>query len=230
MKKTPHLQQAAWAALALLALLLWDLSGLDLVLARAFGGDQGFPLRNDPFLLDVMHSGAKGLAWLLVVMLCLGLGWPWGPLRQLPFARRLQLVVPPLLAWAGVALLKTSSHTSCPWDLHDFGGVARYVSHWQGWRQTDGGGGRCFPAGHATTGFAFIGGWFALRDTWPRLARTWLCVALATGLVLGLGQQLRGAHFMSHTLWTAWICWVVAWACDPLFARADAASARQAYT
>jgi hypothetical protein len=24
---------------------------------------------------------------------------------------------------------------------------------------------------------------------------------------------------MSHTLWTAWICWVVAWATDPMFAR-----------
>ena len=25
--------------------------------------------------------------------------------------------------------------------------------------------------------------------------------------LLGLAQQMRGAHFMSHTLWTAWLCW-----------------------
>jgi membrane-associated PAP2 superfamily phosphatase len=26
--------------------------------------------------------------------------------------------------------------------------------------------------------------------------------------VLGLAQQVRGAHYMSHTLWSAWACWV----------------------
>ncbi len=33
---------------------------------------------------------------------------------------------------------------------------------------------------------------------------------LLAGLLLGAAQQLRGAHFMSHTLWTGWICWSVA--------------------
>jgi len=25
---------------------------------------------------------------------------------------------------------------------------------------------------------------------------------------------VRGAHFMSHTLWTGWLCWVTGWLCD----------------
>ena len=37
---------------------------------------------------------------------------------------------------------------------------------------------------------------------------------LIAGLALGLSQQMRGAHFMSHTLWTAWFCWVTALAID----------------
>lgn len=213
------LRGACWAVLALLLLLLWDASGLDLTLARAFGSAQGFALRDNVFLQRVLHDGMKGLALLLALALCLGVVWPIGPWRSLPFARRLQVVVSALLAWACVALLKTASHSSCPWDLQEFGGVARYLSHWRGWRQTDGGGGHCFPAGHATTGFAFVGGCFALRPQWPRQARTWLYGAMGTGLVLGVAQQLRGAHFMSHTLWTAWICWMVAWATDPWFAR-----------
>ena len=213
------LNGARCTALACVLLLAWDASGLDLTLARAFGDAQGFALRNNAFLQLVLHDGMKHLAWLLALLLCLGLGWPVGPLETLPFARRLQWVLSALLAWACVALLKTGSHTSCPWDLQQFGGVARYLSHWQGWQQGDGGGGRCFPAGHATTGFAFVGGYFALRERWPAQARIWLGAAMGIGLVLGLSQQLRGAHFMSHTLWTAWICWTVAWATDPLFAR-----------
>jgi membrane-associated PAP2 superfamily phosphatase len=44
----------------------------------------------------------------------------------------------------------------------------------------------------------------------------WLAGAAATGLVLGVAQQMRGAHFMSHTLWTGWLCWTTGWLTDPL--------------
>jgi membrane-associated PAP2 superfamily phosphatase len=78
----------------------------------------------------------------------------------------------------------------------------------------DGGAGHCFPAGHASSGFAFVGGFFAFRKTDPGIARKWLLAALLAGLVLGIAQQLRGAHFMSHTLWTGFICWTLAFAID----------------
>ena len=218
---TRHL--AVISATSLLAIVLWDTSGLDLTLAHTMGDLQGFALREHWLLTDVLHTGAKSLAWLLVLALSLAVAWPVGVLQSLPMSRRVQLAASALLASAFIALLKVGSHTSCPWDLHDFGGVARYASHWAGWLQSDGGAGQCFPAGHATTGFAFVGGYFALRHDLPRLARVWLCTALVVGLVLGLGQQLRGAHFMSHTLWTGWLCWMTAWLSDPLFRPADAA-------
>ena len=205
----------------LLALLAWDASGLDLVLAQLAGGAEGFALRHDWLLTAVLHDAAKYTAYGVVVALCVCVIWPAGPLRALPFARRLQLPVTALAATAAVSVLKSFSATSCPWDLAEFGGVARHVSHWSGWVQSDGGGGHCFPAGHAASGFAFIGGWFALRARLPVLARWWLATAIAVGLVLGSVQQLRGAHFMSHTLWTGWICWMVGWLAEPVFARAE---------
>jgi membrane-associated PAP2 superfamily phosphatase len=220
----PSTLRLAWAStLALFAILLWDLSGLDLGLAQAAGGPQGFPLRDDWVLTTLLHTGGRYAAWLTVLALCLAVIWPVGPLRRLAPPRRVQLAASALLASGVITLLKNGSHTSCPWDLHAFGGVATHVSHWSGWGATDGGAGRCFPAGHAATGFAFLGGFFALRDTLPRLAKAWLAGALVAGLGLGLAQQLRGAHFMSHTLWTGWICWMTAWLCDPHFAGAGAA-------
>jgi membrane-associated PAP2 superfamily phosphatase len=33
---------------------------------------------------------------------------------------------------------------------------------------------------------------------------------MLAGLLLGLAQQVRGAHYMSHTFWTAWFCWATA--------------------
>ena len=84
---------ARWTALALVLLLAWDASGLDLALAQAFGDAQGFAFRDNAFLQLVLHDGMKRLAWLLALLLCLGLGWPVGPLAALPFARRLQWVL-----------------------------------------------------------------------------------------------------------------------------------------
>jgi membrane-associated PAP2 superfamily phosphatase len=198
--------------LVLLTLLAWDASGADLSLARLAGSPAGFPWRDHWLLAGVLHAGGRWAAWVLALALCVGVGRPWGPLAALPAARRAQLALTVLAGVAVVSVLKAASATSCPWDLQPFGGPARLVSHWS--QLADGGAGRCFPAGHASAGFAFLGGYFAFRSTQPRLARAWLLGAIGAGLALGLAQQWRGAHFMSHTLWTGFICWCVAWGID----------------
>ncbi|APW37535.1 phosphatidic acid phosphatase [Rhodoferax koreense] len=210
---------ACLTVLAGLAVLAWDFSGLDLPLARWSGGPGGFPLQDEWFLTRVLHDGVRHLAWVLALLLCLGVWFPAGWLGRLGFRRRLQLAVTTLVAVSLVTLARVTSHASCPWSLAEFGGVAHYVSHWSGWFVTDGGSGACFPAGHAAAGFAFVGGYFAFRHEAPGLARRWLATSLLVGLVLGVSQQMRGAHFMSHTLWTGWLCWCAAWAVDALMPR-----------
>lgn len=193
----------------------WDQSGLDMPMAHWFGDRNGFALQNSWFMVHIAHEGARKLAWAIVLCLSLMIWWPKGWMREIPDVRRMQLVVGSLIALAVMALMKRQSATSCPWDLAEFGGVGHYVSHWV-WGVSDGGGGHCFPAGHASAGFAFISGYFALRHDAPRTARWWLFVSLLAGFALGLAQQMRGAHFMSHTLWTAWLCWTSCWLVDLL--------------
>ncbi|MDF1484611.1 phosphatase PAP2 family protein [Ramlibacter sp. H39-3-26] len=189
--------------------------GLDRALAHWFGSSAGFALRDDWFFVHVLHEDARRLGWLLVLALCLGVWWPFGPLRRIGLGERQQLAIGILLSLSVVMLVKSGSRTSCPWDLAEFGGAARYVSHWSlGIRDGGGGGGRCFPAGHASAGFSFLAGYFAFRLRAPRIAYAWLACALAAGFGLGLAQQARGAHFMSHTLWTGWLCWTTAWVCS----------------
>jgi membrane-associated PAP2 superfamily phosphatase len=201
-----------------LLLLLWDFSGLDLRLAQWFGSAHGFPLENHWFWRGVLHDGLRYLPWLLELALLLAVVWPLGALRQLELARRLQLALTTLMALLVVSSIKLHSHTSCPWDLQQFGGVASHVSHWA-WGLADGGSGGCFPAGHASAGFAFLGGYFAFRHVLPKTARRWFAGAMLAGCILGLAQQVRGAHYMSHTLWTAWFCWTVAAAADAAVSR-----------
>jgi membrane-associated PAP2 superfamily phosphatase len=202
-----------YSLVALMLLLGWDASGLDVGMARLFGSAAGFSVESHWFWRGVMHEPMRNLGWLLELTLLVGIFRPFGVLKGLPLERRLQLALTPLLALVMVSSIKLHSLTSCPWDLREFGGVASYVSHWA-LGLVDGGNGGCFPAGHASAGFAFVAGFFVFRHTLPRLAARWLLGALIAGFLLGLAQQVRGAHFMSHTLWTAWICWAVAAAGD----------------
>ncbi len=198
-----------WTMVVGLVLGAWDLLGQDLALARWFGSGAGFAYRDHWLFSGVLHQGARRVAWTLQLGLVIAIWWPAGPLRMLPRRERIHLLVGTLVTILGIWLLKNRSLTSCPWELSEFGGAAAYVSHWN-WGVADGGAGLCFPAGHASAGFAFFTGYFWLRERAPRAALVWLAVTLVAGTTIGLAQQVRGAHYMSHTLWTGWMSWVIA--------------------
>ena len=194
----------------MLLLLAWDFSGGDMKMAMLWGDNSGFALREDWWMVKVMHEGTRTVGWVFLLALLVGIWRPWGALRTLATAERAGVFVCVLCALLSVTLIKGFSQTSCPWDLQAFGGLAPYVSHWDFW-QRDGAGGHCFPAGHASTGFAFMAAYFGLKQGGAPTAMRWLMTAIVLGFMLGISQQMRGAHFMSHTLWTAWLCWTVGW-------------------
>ncbi|MDR7331625.1 phosphoethanolamine--lipid A transferase [Roseateles asaccharophilus] len=194
--------------LSLGVLLLWDASGLDLRFARYWGDAGGFAWREHWLTAGVLHEGGRALAWVVVALLVVNVVRPLWRLQSR--RERVWWLAVTLACVALIALLKRASTTSCPWDLTEFGGVARHLSHWR-LGVADGGGGHCFPSGHASAAFAFLGGYFALRRAYPRQARAWLAGVLLAGALFGGAQLARGAHFPSHTLWTAWICWAVTW-------------------
>lgn len=204
-----------WAALtlALLALvLLWDASGLDVAVMRLWGTEQGFALKHHPLLSRWLHTRGQQAAVVLYIFQLIMVWRPLGPWRRLQRRERAQALIAVTLSLVTISTLKHFSLTSCPWDLDIFGGPAHHVSHWA-WGTPDGGGGQCFPGGHASSAFGFLAMTLPfLQSADPRLQRTgrrWLVFLVMVGLVFGLTQTLRGAHYPSHTLWTAWICWTV---------------------
>ena len=50
----------------------------------------------------------------------------------------------------------------------------------------------------------------------------WLLAAVClAGGAFGAAQVVRGAHFVSHVLWSAWICWVLCVLAAAAFRMAD---------
>lgn len=114
-----------------------------------------------------------------------------------------------VLSVASVGLLKVLTNVDCPWDLAPFGGRHPFV-HLFADRPDSLSPAHCFPAAHASSGYALLASYFALRERSSLLARCGLTIGLLTGLTFGFAQQARGAHFVSHDVWSAFIVWVIA--------------------
>ena len=161
-QSVPSWRLPAALSLILLPMLLgWDFSGGDLKMAALWGGSDGFPLRTHWWMVKIMHEGARTLGWVFLLAMLIGIWRPWGALRTMATAGRVGVFLSVVCALLSVILIKGFSQTTCPWDLQVFGGAIPYVSHWD-FSQSDGGGGHCFPAGHASTGFAFMAAYFGL--------------------------------------------------------------------
>ena len=156
----------------------------------------------------VLHTAARRastVAWLGVL-----LSWLATLRREQWRAWRLPLgylALAVLLSTGLVSALKSFSHLDCPWDLARYGGTRAYYGLLQVRADTPG---RCFPAGHASAGYAWLALFFFFAAVKPAWRWRGLGVGIGLGLLFGIAQQLRGAHFLSHDVFTAMICWSIA--------------------
>jgi membrane-associated PAP2 superfamily phosphatase len=167
-------------------------------------------LQDIVFTTEIIHVGGKrlsALAWLVVVAFAIA-AWrrdDWAHLRRPLVCLALSVAVSTLL----VSYLKHATHMDCPWDLSAYGGSRPYFGLFDA-RPASLHSSGCFPAGHASAGYA----WAALYFFFLSTRREWrwfgLGVGLAAGLVFGISQQLRGAHFLSHDVWSLMLCWLTA--------------------
>ena len=140
-----------------------------------------------------------------------------GLLSLLPVFRRLQpyrrasfyLALCILLTTVLVGLGKKITNVDCPWDLQRYGGSYPYV-HIFSDRPDELPRGGCFPGGHSSGGFSLLALYFLLRRYRKDLRWFGLSTGAAVGLLFSLGQAVRGAHFLSHDLWSAAIAWTIA--------------------
>lgn len=171
---------------------------------------QSFPWRHSLLLETVMHHWAKYAVILVTCIAAAALLFTW----IAPALRRLRplllfIVLAMTLAPLTVTALKQLTDRPCPWDLADFGGSLPYTRLLAPRTQAHAPG-LCFPAGHASSGFALLAFYFAaIRQRRRKLACAALIAGIAAGLLLGIGRIAQGAHFLSHVLWSGLVCWLV---------------------
>lgn len=167
---------------------------------------QVFPLRHHWLTEGVIHTLGRQLIAVLGITVLFALAgslllpslkpvrWEWGFVV-------LSIVVSTLC----ISTLKATTGVHCAYDLALYGGdqpANQLANLWSG-------GGACWPGGHVSGPLSLIAIYFAFFQKQRWLAIGGLGLALALGLIFGIGQALRGAHFPSHTLWSLLIVWLV---------------------
>lgn len=214
-KNTKNYSLWAWLLLplwCLTLLILFPPQTLDIAISGLFFDTQGWPLKNDFFFNVVLYKSSKtipiGAALASVYVLVKNLIANRRGLQPDSYwiYRPLYIIIAMLACVLVVWWLKASTGVYCPWSVSYFSGDHALREPTWSWVFQDG---RCWPSGHSGTGFCLLALFFALRDKYPQLARKTLVAVLLLGTICSLTRIVQGAHFLSHTLATALIDWII---------------------
>ena len=108
-----------------------------------------------------------------------------------------------------IGSLKAISNTPCPCNIVSFNGTYPdtkvFDSYPKDFIQTSKA--KCWPAGHASGGFALMALFFLFKT--PKNQKRALVVALVIAWSMGLYKMLLGDHFLSHTIITMIMAWLI---------------------
>lgn len=218
---------AVGLALTLLATLTLEHSAVDVAFSQWFYGQGQWLLgkQEQPYAL-LLYRLPKALLMTLAVYLLAARWQRWTravrpcaalfrPVGKLSHADLWYLVAALVLVPTITATLKHLTHVTCPNHLALFGGDMPYLSLWQSLHTASHH--KCFPAAHASSGFALYAWAFV-----PLLWRwRWQIVAAVTlgGWLMGLYKIAIGDHFFSHTVVAMLLAWTLCAALARVFYR-----------
>jgi membrane-associated PAP2 superfamily phosphatase len=166
--------------------------------------------RNDPILEFIFYNGIKKIFILFAVIL----------LITVLFFRKIQIIhdykqgllivlFSVLLVPLIVSGLKAITNTPCPKNIRRYNGNYPYVTvlrkYPKGFQQH--GKIKCFPAGHASGGFALLSLFFLFKRKNNRIIAFISAMVIAWNI--GLYKMLIGDHFLSHTIVTMILAWLL---------------------
>lgn len=226
--------------LAILAMLAFEHSQLDLRISEIFYNNGHWLLEKDtqPYAF-IFYDFPKALLILFGIYLLIALIAKYKPRQNSKFVatkstsswllpalsrREISYLLITIIAVPTIiASLKSVTHVSCPNHLYLFNGDLPYLNIWQNiLAKTPA---KCFPAAHASAGFALYG--LAYLPILQRHRGKIIILATVLGWSMGLYKMSIGDHFFSHTLVSMLLSWAIACGIAIIFFTKTEAHARR---
>jgi len=192
---------------------LFELTSLDILVQEKFfilNTNSWILNRDEAILKFIFYDGIKKLLIIFALVL----------LFSLIFFRKKELIknykegliiviLASIIVPLAIGSLKAVSNTPCPKNIEYFGGdypnIKVFDSYPKEFIQNSKI--KCWPAGHASGGFALMALFFLFKKRKNQIIA--LIFALSIGWSMGTYKMLIGDHFLSHTIITMIIAWLI---------------------
>ena len=201
------------ALLLIFFIIFFGISDIDIKIQNYF-----YNFNTNSWILDrnlepwhtVFYSGAKKALIIFGAILLLILIIFWRDKRLQEYKKGLIIVIlSAIIVPLSIGFLKKTTNMPCPKNEIHYGGKMPRTSVWQKYKEPYNKMPHiaCWPAGHASGGFALLSLYFLFKS--KRKRRVAIIVALIVGWAMGLYKMLIGDHFFSHTVITMLIAWLL---------------------
>ncbi len=194
-------------------ILLFEFTNIDIWVENFFYNFQThtwFIDRNEKILRFIFYTGIKKL--LIFVAVCMLFALVFFRKKQVVQSYKKGLIIVVLSAIfvpLVVGVLKDITNTPCPKNTVIYGGNYPEVKVLESYPKDFKEHGRikCWPAGHASGGFALLSLFFLFKS--PKNKKRAIYMAMMVGWSMGLYKMFIGDHYLSHTIVTMLLAWLI---------------------
>ena len=166
--------------------------------------------KNEPILKFLFYDGLKNLLLLFGLLILLSLIFLRKKSLVQEYKKGLIIVLlSAIFVPFMIGSLKAISNTPCPCNIVYFNGtypdIKVFDSYPKDFIQTSKA--KCWPAGHASGGFALMALFFLFKTA--KNQKRALIGALIIAWSMGTYKMLLGDHFLSHTIITMLLAWLI---------------------
>lgn len=223
MPVTKHMWMSA--AALIVAVIFFGVSGTDIWVQNHFYNSvthQWILDREDPVLSFIFYDGIKRLIIIFNVLVLIALVVWW----KKPFLNKyrkglLIVLLSSIFVPVIVGSLKATTNIPCPKNLEIYGGVYPHTCVWEKYPSTfcNQKKIKCWPAGHASGGFALLSLYYLFHKRRAKIVA--VSGVMVLGWSMGTYKMLIGDHFLSHTVITMIMAWLIISIIVALFSRLE---------
>lgn len=186
-------------------------TSIDLIIQRLFFDESlnSFTLKQNLLVEKYLYHGLKTVAYIggfaSIIWLIHKIRTNTGTSTNRPYIAALVATISTPLV---ITMLKRLTNIDCPWSFSEFGGSLTYINAMDFFTKKSVIG-QCFPAGHAAGGFVWLSWAIIFHKHSPLLAKGMLLIGLTLGILMGISRMAQGAHFLSHTVATVMVIWLI---------------------
>ncbi|WP_121627828.1 phosphatase PAP2 family protein [Poseidonibacter antarcticus] len=211
-QKSINFQIIITAILLIVVISLFELTNLDIFIQNYFYNfdtSKWILDKNEPILKFLLYDGLKKALILFAVSILFMLIFLRKNKTIEKYKKGLIIVLlSAIIVPITIGSLKAVSNTPCPKNIEFFGGnypnikvFDSYPSNFVQEKKA-----KCWPAGHASGGFALLSLFFLFKKRKNKILIVSFSFVLAWSM--GLYKMLIGDHFLSHTIITMLIAWI----------------------